>query len=122
MYVTNVFTKCTSNQFTYELLQINVPISGDYGFSNISPLKSHVFLYRDTFDHLDPSVNLFAGDRNGCGSGIIWMRYYLQANITYILVMADSAVLVSKGFANVSVNPLSKSICPREMSETFLSA
>lgn len=66
-------------------------------------------LYRHTFDLLDSSVNLIVEDKHGCGFGTFWVRHYLETNITYILVAKDSERLVSKGFANVTVDRLSKS-------------
>ena len=79
--------RCSTSKFFYQALQIDVAVSGRYCIWSWSAMIIHGFLYRDTFDPIDPSLNLIERDSGSCGDGQFRLYTLLQTNITYILVV-----------------------------------
>ena len=109
--------KCGVAKHYYQALQINISVSGDYGFSSDSRMDIYGSLYRDRFDPLDPSHNRIPDDDDGCGKGQFWLHRSLQTNTAYILVVATSVSdakdaafnITATGIASVSFSRLGES-------------
>ena len=78
--------QCQSSDYYYQALQFNVATSGTYRFQSESKVYMYGYLYRDTFDPLQPDRNLLVENGRICSSGILSLKAYLSSNATYILV------------------------------------
>lgn len=94
---------------------MNISVNGTYTFSSESSMNTSGYLYRDTFDPLDPSRNLIANNSYGCDGQPFWLNSFPQANGAYILVVVVKTLhanvtgefsIISKGVANVSFQRL----------------
>ena len=59
-------------------------------------MDTYGYLYRESFNPLDPSCNMIPNDGDGCGQGQFWLSRFLFANTTYILVVSTS-ISAAKG-------------------------
>ena len=55
---------CGIAKHYYQVLQINVSVSGHYGFRSSSSMVVYGYLYRERFNPIDPSRNLIVNDDN----------------------------------------------------------
>ena len=121
--------RCGKWTHHYEAVQINVSTSGEYGFSSSSSgMATSGYLYRDTFDALDPSLNLIASDYDSCGNDQFQFRSFLQRSSRYILVVASSYVdtkgtisIVTIGGGSANFTRLSKFDKPSIVQSTYSS-
>ena len=84
--------RCESSNYYYEVVQINVIVSGFYTFAK--PLYDGIYgdLYNDHFNPFNLSENLFSKHYNNhsCSYEAMKLFAYLQSNSTYILVVTTS--------------------------------
>lgn len=121
--------RCGKWTHHYEAVQINVSTSGEYGFSSSSSgMATSGYLYRDTFDALDPSLNQIASDYDSCGNEQFQFRHLLQRSSKYILVMASSYVdtkgtisVVTIGGGNATFTRLSRFDLPSIVQSAYSS-
>ena len=78
--------QCQSSNYYYQALQMKTEISGIYRFQSNSDIRMFGYLYRNTFDPFDPSLNLLAENDRECGGHQLWLNSSLLAEVTYILV------------------------------------
>lgn len=93
-------------------------MSGEYALSSDLAIVTYAYLYSDVFHPFNPPRNLIASDNGGCGVSGFWLRYSLQTNMTYVLVVGylkyNKALLfsiVSTGIAHVNFTKLGKFSC-----------
>ncbi|UJR06796.1 hypothetical protein I4U23_011083 [Adineta vaga] len=75
----------TSNYY-YETIEINVYISGYYRLTSLSDFDSYGYLYKWSFDPLNPSRNLLAQDDDGGNNRQFAISMFLEGGVSYILV------------------------------------
>jgi hypothetical protein len=112
--------KWGTSKFYYQALQINVSITGQYGFLSNTNISTYGYLYRYTFDQMNPTRNQISQDDAGCDNGQFWLQSSLQKDTVYILVVTTSVEgvmgafsIVSKGVANLTFRRLGESDCLR---------
>jgi hypothetical protein len=118
--------KCATRNQYYQALRFNISVSGTYEFSSESSMETYGYLYRDTFDPVDPSRNLIANSNSSCANQQFWLQPFLQANSTYILLvttlhanMTGALSVMSQGVANVSFTRLGEyESCPSTVLRT----
>jgi hypothetical protein len=91
--------RCGKLTHHYQAIQIIVSTSAEYGFSSSSSMETYGYLYRDTFDALDPSLNRIAGNYDSCGNGQFQFRSVLHRSNRYILVVASRSVHTNGTFS-----------------------
>jgi hypothetical protein len=101
--------------YYYEILQINLTTSSNYTLQCNSTIKIYGYLYQYYFNPYDPQQNLLAVNKIDTLDNQFKMTSYLEANITYVLVVAtsdnetvDAFSLMVFGPNNVTFNRISK--------------
>ena len=61
------------------------------------------FLYREIFDPFDPFRNQIVGEFDNCGKGQFRLYIFLQAKITYILVIATLSTNMAGPFSIMAI-------------------
>jgi hypothetical protein len=96
--------RCTTQTFKYEAIEINVSVSGYYGFSMNSDVDTYGFLYRDAFDPFDPSRNQIASDDDSCGKRQFRLESFLQIDMAYTLVVTTFRPYQSDVFTLIALS------------------
>jgi len=106
---------CGRTNYYYETIQVNVVTAGSYSLSSSSTIDTYGYLYKDNFNPTNPSENSLAwnDDESWCGRQFKLLPY-LQANITYVLVVTTFSPNVQGNFLvhvtgpnNISLNRIS---------------
>jgi hypothetical protein len=80
--------RCGPLRKHYQAVQMNVSISSQYAFFSKSSVVISKLLYEHKFDPLDTWEHLVATDKINCGNGEMGLEYFLEKNVTYVLVVA----------------------------------
>ena len=78
--------QCQSSNYYYQALQMKIETSGIYRFQSNSAIRMYGYLYQDTFNPFDPSLNLLIENDHECGENQLWLNSSLLSHTTYILV------------------------------------
>ncbi len=106
---------CGKTNYYYETIQVNAVTAGSYSLSSSSTIDTYGHLYKDNFNPTNPSENSLAwnDDENRCRRQFKLLTY-LQANITYVLVVTTFSPNVQGNFLvhvtgpnNISLNSIS---------------
>ncbi|CAF4032888.1 unnamed protein product [Adineta steineri] len=81
------YRDCKKQNFYYESIQVKVIQSGYYSFRGSGYIDPYGFIYKNKFNPLDPSENLFDQDYDRCTDIQFKLNIYLEVNITYVLVI-----------------------------------
>ncbi len=108
-------TMCASASNYYETIQVNVVTGGSYSLSSSSSIVTYGYLYTDHFNPFNLSENLLSKDYGSCNSRQFKLLTYLQADITYVLVVTTSFLRIEQKFLvlvtgpnKVTLNPISE--------------
>ena len=78
---------CDKQNFYYESIQVKVKESGYYSFRSYSTIDAYGSIYRNTFNPLNPSENLFRTEDDSYSDLQFRLDIYLTGDMTYVLVM-----------------------------------
>ena len=90
---------CGTSKYFYEAIRISVSFDGYFTFCSNSSIDIYGYIYKNTFDPFDLESDLIASDNNGCGEQQFRLCLFLQANISYILVVTTDAEDVTGPFS-----------------------
>jgi hypothetical protein len=98
-------TSCTSLNYYYETIQVNVVKTDWYTLSSNSSLDTYGYLYKDHFNPFNPSENLLLRDDDGCFKNQFRLVTYLQSSARYVLVVTTYYSNVTETFSIVAFGP-----------------
>ena len=94
---------------------MKIATSGIYRFQSNSVIHMLGYLYRDTFNPFDPSLNLLKENDKECGTHQLWLNSSLSSEVTYILVTTTDIpgrtgafAIQSFGTANITFSRISE--------------
>lgn len=94
-----------STGFLYKAIQVIVNTTGTYSLASVSDLDTNGYLYNDTFDPSNPSVNLIHQDDDNGGNRQFKITAFLQAGVPYTLVLSTQSTGYSGPFTIVGSGP-----------------
>lgn len=108
---------CDKQNFYYESIQVKVIESGYYSFGSLSSMDVYGFIYRNTFNPLNPAENLLPVDVDSNTNFQFRLNIHLSSNMTYVLIMTTYRLretgtfsIVVLGTHKVTLERLSKYI------------
>jgi hypothetical protein len=107
--------KCNIPNFYYEAIQMNVTDSGYYTLTSCSSINTYGYIYKKNFNPLSPDQNILIKDDDSSGSSQFQLRIFLQADITYVLVMTTFFPRITGEFSIYALGP--KSIAVKRIGE-----
>ncbi len=78
---------CVKSNYHYEARQVTVIESGYYTFGIYSSFDVVGYIYKDSFNPLNPFVNLMPQNNFRCGNQWLKLIPYFQANTVYVWVI-----------------------------------
>jgi len=103
--------------FYYEAIQVKVMEAAFYNLYSNSIIDTYGYIYNDSFNPCDPSLNLISEDDQSGDRNQFRLISSLRANTTYILVVTTSFPSVTGNFSilvsgpnNVDLNSISEYI------------
>ncbi len=78
---------CDKQNLYYESIQVKVIKSGYYSFGSHSSMDVYGFIYRNTFNPLNPAENLLPADVDSSFDFQFRLNIRLSGGMTYVLVM-----------------------------------
>ncbi|CAF0735875.1 unnamed protein product [Adineta steineri] len=107
MYSRSSYNK---TNYYYETIQIDVATDRFYTIASNSSIYTFGYLYNNSFDPFNPSVNLISKDYNGCADGQFRLEVHLLVNVKYILVVTTfypyetgAFSIIVSGLTNTSI-------------------
>lgn len=104
---------CQLPRYFYEAIQIDVNQGGCYSFASNSDIDTHIYMYRNIFSPLDPSMNLIL--RESSVDKQSQLMTSLHGRSGYVLVVTTSSPDITGRFsidmlgpANISVQYISE--------------
>jgi hypothetical protein len=79
--------KCDKQNFYYESIQVKVNTTGYYSFRSYSTIDTSEFIYKNTFNPLNPLENLLDAEDDICSNLYFRLNIHLSDDMTYVLVM-----------------------------------
>ena len=105
--------QCQSSDYYYQALEVEVTTSAVYRFISESTIYMYGYLYRDTFNRVEPSRNLLLENGQICPESKLWLNTSLSEKTTYILVATTDVpartgtfVIHAFGVANITFSLL----------------
>ncbi len=81
---------CGISSCYYQTIQISVIATGFYHISSQSIIDTYGYIYQDSFDPFNPSVNLILENDQSCPDEQFKLTVNLQVDIKYILVVTTA--------------------------------
>jgi hypothetical protein len=78
---------CDKQNLYYESIQVKVIASGYYSFCSYSAIDANGFIYKSTFNPLNPSENLLDAEDDSDSHLQFRLNIYLSSGMTYVLVL-----------------------------------
>lgn len=108
---------CQALYKAYEPIQIKVTQAGRYIFVSNSTANLHGSIYKDIFDPMNSTMNLYEQNIAGCLYSHFRIIAYLQTNTKYILIVSTSSVDMKEKFSIHAYGP--NQVFFSHMSESF---
>ncbi|CAF1020086.1 unnamed protein product [Adineta steineri] len=102
-------TVCDDSNYYYETIEINVVTDGFYIIASNSSVDIYGYVYNNSFNPFNPSVNLILSNIFGCGAGF-QLTVNLVVNITYILVVTSWKENMTGSFSIIVSGPTNTSV------------
>ena len=103
---------CDKQYFYYESIRIKVIKSGYYSFPSYSTIDAYGFIYKNTFNPLNPSENLLGAEVSRSSDLQFRLDIALSGGMTYVLVMTTNNIKQTGPFS-ITVHGLNKVIVER---------
>lgn len=78
---------CEHSNFYYESIRLNISQNGLYIIRSNANINTYGYIYKDSFDSLNPEKNILQENDNGSGSNQFSFDITLDTLNTYILVI-----------------------------------
>ncbi len=91
--------------FYYEAIQVNVSITGTYTLKSNSTMETYGYLYIHSFTSSNILNNLLIEDDDSGGSNQFQIKYVLQQNTQYVLVVTTYRSRVIGTFSIIGTGP-----------------
>ena len=98
-------TDCAAFAFYYEALQFTLTVNGSFAFYSESEMDTIGSIHEESFNPLNPSVNLIASANNEFQRGQLGLRIFTQVNRTYILVVTTELLVERGNFTIIVFGP-----------------
>ena len=98
-------SRCSPLKYYFESLEIQVMMNGYYRFHSETRINTHGYFHRHLFDPLDPSIGRLVSNESKCGDGQFPLRFQLEANTTYVLVVTTASPKMSGNFSVIATGP-----------------
>jgi hypothetical protein len=109
---------CDKKNLYYESIQVKVNTSGYYSFRSYSTIDAYEFIYKNTFNPLNPSENLLYAEVDSGSDLQFRLNIHLRGGMTYVLVMTTYQIketgafsIIVQGPNKVILNRLSEYTC-----------
>ncbi len=103
---------CDKQNLYYESIQVKVNTTGYYSFRSYSAIDANEFIYKNTFNPLNPSENLLYAEDNSRSDWQFRLNIRLSGDMTYVLVMTTYQLKKTDAFS-ISVQGPNKVILNR---------
>ncbi len=103
---------CDKQNLYYESIQVKVITSGYYSFRSYSTIDTNEFIYKNTFNPLNPLENLLDAEDDSCSDLQFRLNIRLSDDMTYVLVMTTYQ-LKETGAFSITVQGPNKVILER---------
>jgi hypothetical protein len=98
-------TSCVLMGYYYEAVELNVTESGYYSIMSNSTINTYGYIYNNSFDTFNPTMNLVKEDDNSGCDGQFKFMIQLQKNTSYTLVVTTYSENVTGVFWVVIYGP-----------------
>ena len=95
----------SESQNYFEAIELNVNTSGYYRLRSSTSINTYGYLYNNSFDPLNPTVNLLQSDDDGAGARQFQLLMVFRATADYILVTTTYASNVTGNFSILVSGP-----------------
>ncbi|CAF4015286.1 unnamed protein product, partial [Adineta steineri] len=102
--------ECDERNYFYETIQIDIVASGFYIIAGTSSFFLYGYIYKDSFDPFNPSVNLILKDDDGCARRQFKLTVNLVVNVKYILVVTKSSSDTTGPFSVIVSGPANTTV------------
>jgi hypothetical protein len=96
---------CEVLSYYYAAIKVNVVKTGCYNLTSNSSVSIFGYIYRHNFNQLNPSKNLISRSDVILNSTQFQLITYIQANISYVLVVTTSYPNVTGAFSILASGP-----------------
>jgi hypothetical protein len=110
---------CDKKNLYYESIQVKVIESGYYSFCSYSTIVTSEFIYRNTFNPLNPLENLLDAEDDSGSDLQFKLNIRLSGGMTYVLVMTTYD-LKETGAFSITVHGPNKVILERLSEYTYV--
>ena len=90
---------CGRGNFYYEAISVSVVKSGKYHFSSKSHIDTYGYLYKHSFDPLNPRQNLLVESNDSGKKRQFKFKIHLASHTSYVLVVTTSLPNVTGSFS-----------------------
>ncbi|CAF4245336.1 unnamed protein product, partial [Adineta steineri] len=101
---------CGKSNYYYETIQIDVVTNGIYMIASKSIVDTYGYIYKNSFDPFNPSVNLILEDDDSCDGEQFRLTVNLLVNVKYILVVTTFYSDVTESFSIIVSGPTNTSV------------
>ena len=95
-----------TNEYMFDLIQLTVYESGVYEISSVRDIDTYGYLYTRNFFVDETTNGLIIQDDDGAGNRQFRLTSYLQANVTYFVVVTTYAKMVTGSYSLSARGPV----------------
>jgi hypothetical protein len=102
------------DDYYYETILVNVSQAGDFTIMSQSSINTYGYIYENSFDPSDTSLNLLTEDDNSGSDDQFKLKAFLRPSIIYVLVVTTFAPhvtgklsIIASGTSFISLNRVS---------------
>ena len=92
--------------FYYEAIQVTISVTGNYTFRSNSNTDMYGYFYFNSFNPLNPLLNLLTSNDDSGGNFQFLLTTYLQTGTIYILVATTYSPSVTTSFSITRSGPI----------------
>ncbi len=96
---------CDKQNLYYESIQVKVNTTGYYSFRSYSTIDAYGFIYRNTFNPLNPLENLLHREDDSGSDLQFTLDIRLSGGMTYVLVMTTYQLKETGAFSIIVQGP-----------------
>jgi hypothetical protein len=104
--------------YYYEAIKVTVATAGHYSLMSKSNFDIYGYIYSNTFDPSDPSVNLLSYDDDSGTDQEFKLVIFLQPGSTYVLVVTTFSPHVTGRLSIIATGPASVSLIRANITRT----
>ena len=104
--------------YRYETVNVSTATSATYVFGSRSSMDTYGYLYSSSFNPNSPANNLLISDDDNGGNGQFQFSFFLQAYVSYTLVMTTYNVNVFGSYVAIVSGPIAVSLSRTNVTTT----